>query len=96
MAEQVTYTREATECCGSMTKQEALGNLRSDFGDCQVIDFSQDQQLVKSLKTNRSDVFSENDVIGICDNERILIYEVDSDGKVNDIYFSLVGLYDLE
>jgi len=96
MAAQVNYVIDSSDCCGDITKKEAAANLKKYIAGAKSFDFDQNQQVVKQMKVNLADTFS-NYTIGIADNKMVLSYQLDSQGKVNDLMLSASHLmYDLE
>jgi len=97
LADNVNYIVEATECCGLITAAEAMTHLEDYIAGYTSINWSQDQQLVKQLKTNFPQNFPADNVVGIADNERVIAYKVGADGQIDDVYVVVSHmLFDLE
>ncbi|MEA3273122.1 MAG: hypothetical protein U9Q72_00795 [Patescibacteria group bacterium] len=92
LADEVNYIVEASDCCGNITRDKAIAQLREYLRTPATFNFSQEQQIVKKLKVNIADRF-ENYTVGIASGKAVLAYKVNPERKVDDIY--VVGTYEL-
>jgi len=96
MAARVKYVIDSSDCCGDITKKEAVANLKNYISGAKSFNFNQNQQVVKQMKVNLADTFAKY-TIGIADNKMVLSYHLDQQGKVDDLMLSATHLmYDLE
>ena len=96
MATRVYYVIDSSDCCGDITKKEAVANLKNYIQNVKSFNFDQNQQVVKQMKVNLADTFAKY-TIGIADNKMVLSYHLDAQGKVDDLMLSASHLmYDLE
>jgi hypothetical protein len=96
MADRVMYVVDSSDCCGEISKKEAVSNMKNYLKSATSFDFSQDQQVVKQMKVNLPGTFGKY-TIGVADNKMVLSYHLNSDQKVDDIFISASHLmYDLE
>jgi hypothetical protein len=96
MATRVYYVIDASDCCGDITKKEAVTNLKNYIRGVKSLNFDQTQQVVQQMKVNLADTFAKYN-IGIADNKMVLSYHLDAQGKVDDLMLSASHLmYDLE
>ncbi len=96
VASRVYYVVDASECCGDISKKEAMNHLEKYIRDAGTFDFDQDQQVVKQMKVNLAGTFSSY-TIGVAENGMVLSYKLDKQGKVNNVMLSASHLmYDLE
>ena len=97
MAAQVNYIIEATECCGSVEKAEAVKDFLDYAKGTRYFDFAEDQTLAKKIKVNLASSFG-NKRVGIGNDEKVAAYRVDpKTGKVDDLYVAVTHkLFDLE
>jgi flagellar basal body-associated protein FliL len=94
-AETVTFIKEATECCGDITAAEAAAEM--EYMDGITFNFSQDQQIVQTIKSNLGDQGFADETIGIADTKQVISYHVDDENKVDRVYMSASHeLMDLE
>lgn len=96
MADSVYYVIDASDCCGDISKKEAANNLQNYIRGVKSFDFDQDQQIVKQMKVNLAGTFARY-IIGVADNKMVLSYQLDKQGKVDNLLLSASHLmYDLE
>jgi hypothetical protein len=96
MADRVYFVEDATDCCGDVTKKEAMKNFKLYTANTESFNFDQNQQVVKQMKVNLADTFAKY-TIGIADNKMVLSFHLDAQGKVDDLMLSASHLmYDLE
>ncbi|MDI6778249.1 MAG: hypothetical protein QMD77_03585 [Patescibacteria group bacterium] len=96
LADNVYYVIDASDCCGDISKKEAVQNFKNYIKSVKSFDFDQEQQVVKQMKVNLAETFSKY-TIGIADNKMVLSYQVNKRGKINNIMLSASHLmYDLE
>ena len=96
LADNVYYVVDASDCCGDITKQEAVSHFKNYIRRVKSFNFDQNQQVVRQMKVNLAETFSKY-TIGIADNRMVLSYQVNKLGKINNIMLSASHLmYDLE
>jgi|GEM_PF-1272901 hypothetical protein len=96
MADEVYYIVDASDCCGDISKKEAVDHLRNYIKSAKTFNFDQSQQVIRQMKVNLAETFSKY-TIGIADNRMVLSYTLNKQGKVNNIFLSVSHLmYDLE
>jgi len=96
MAARIYYVIDASDCCGDITRKETVGNLQNYIHGVKSFNFDQNQQVVRQMKVNLASTFSKY-TIGIADNQMVLSYHLDQQGKVDDLMLSASHLmYDLE
>ena len=96
MAAKVFYVVDASDCCGDITRKEAVEHLQNYIRNVKSFDFDQEQQVVRQMKVNLAGTFAKY-TIGIADNKMVLSYHLNKQGKVDDVMLSASHLmYDLE
>lgn len=96
MADNVNLIFEATECCGRITKESAIKQLKDYIAEVEAFNFSQDQQVVQQMKVNLADFFAVY-TLGVDEKGAVLGYKMDKAGKVSDVYVAVThSLFDLE
>jgi hypothetical protein len=96
LADNVYYVIDSSDCCGDITKEEAVQNFKNYIKSVKSFDFDQNQQVVRQMKVNLAETFSKY-TIGIGNNQMVLSYQVNKLGKINNIMLSASHLmYDLE
>ena len=96
MSARIYYVVDASDCCGDITKKEAVAHLKNYIRDAKSFDFDQNQQVIRQMKVNLADTFAKY-TIGIANNRMVLSYHLDKQGKVDDLMLSASHLmYDLE
>ena len=96
MSARIYYVVDASDCCGDITKKEAVAHLKNYIRDAKSFDFDQNQQVIRQMNVNLADTFAKY-TIGIANNRMVLSYHLDKQGKVDDLMLSASHLmYDLE
>jgi hypothetical protein len=96
MADRVYFVEDATDCCGDVTKKEAMKNFKLYTANAGSFNFDQNQQVVQQMKVNLPGTFAKY-MIGIADSQMVLSYHLNLQGKVDDLMLSASHLmYDLE
>jgi len=96
VADKVYFIEEATECCGTVAKKDAIENFKNYVTETKSFNFSEDQQLVKQMKVNLVKQFGDK-YVGIGNDEKVLAFHVNPQGKVDNIYLAVTHkLLDLE
>ena len=90
----VQFILMSTECCGQITKQEALDQMSYIDGG-QPFNFDQNNQLIKNVKTKNFRL--ANTFVGISQNgEQLAAFKFDQDNKISSIELAISHkLYDL-
>jgi len=98
LAGTVNFVLDATECCGDVTADKAIAQLKSRLEDAgtDTYNFSSSQQTVQKMKTNLPESFSKWNNIGISNGKDYLAYNLDSSGKVSEIIMGFTDSLDLE
>ena len=98
LAATVNFILDATECCGDVTADKAIAQLKSRIEDTSVdtYNFSSSQQIVQKMKTNLPESFSKWNNIGISNGKDYLAYNLDTNGKVSEILMGFTDTLDLE
>ena len=96
MADRVYFVEDATDCCGDVTKKEAMKNFKLYTANAGSFNFDQNQQVVQQMKVNLPGTFAKY-MIGIADSQMVLSYHLNLQGKVDDLMLSASHLmYNLE
>lgn len=96
MADRVYFVEDATDCCGDVTKKEAMKNFKLYTANAGSFNFDQNQQVVQQMKVNLPGTFAKY-MIGIADSQMVLSYHLNLQGKVDNLMLSASHLmYDLE
>lgn len=96
MADNVYYVVDASDCCGDISKKEAVDHFKNYIRGAKSFDFDQEQQVVKQMKVNLAGTFAKY-TIGIAGNKMVLSYMTNKQGKVNNVMLSASHvMYDLE
>ena|SRR3990167_809705 len=98
LAATVNFILDATECCGDVTADKAIAQLKSRIEDTSVdtYNFSSSQQIVQKMKTNLPESFSKWNNIGISNGKDYLAYNLDTNVKVSEILMGFTDTLDLE
>lgn len=85
-ADRVNFILEASECCGDITAVQATAEMKriKDFGK---FNWSQNQQVVKQIKTNLTD-FTDY-TIGVTPERAILAVHTDTKGLIDKVYINI-------
>lgn len=86
LTENVSFALMSTECCGTISKQEAISQLDYINGG-KPFDFNQQTQLVQDLKGNNAQL--ANSYIGLSQNGEHLAAFTIANGKINAIELSV-------
>jgi len=89
LATNINFIIDATECCGSTTKNKALPQVANYLQNSGLINFSQDTEQVKKLRTGTDAQYLSKYIIGISKNNYVVGYHVGLGGKVDDIFYSV-------
>lgn len=86
MTDNVSVTLYASECCGPVTKTQAIKQL--DYLNEAKLpwNWNQESEVIKQVKTEHPTTFGKG-TVGIADNEYVVSYEV-INGKINALYIS--------
>lgn len=98
LASTVNFILDASECCGDITADKTIAQLKSRLSDASTdtYNFSSSQQIVQKMKTNLPESFSKWNNIGISNGKDYLAYNVDANGKVSEIIMGFTDSLDLE
>ena len=91
----INLTEEATSCCGDLPASQAAEVATTYLAKQTPFNWSQDQQVVKSIKSNYSEF--ANYTIGIGTDSVVFAYHKNASEKIDKIYMSVSSqLFDLE
>jgi len=97
-AESVYYVLESSECCGAVTPEKAETELIKDTQSFAPFDFTEKEQLVKNIKTNKTDLADYK--IGIAPHydagQIVLVYHLNHSGEIDKIYIAHSAQLDSE
>jgi hypothetical protein len=98
LADPINFVLDASECCGDVTADKAIAQLKSRIEDASIdtYDFSPSQQIIQNMKVNQPQAFGKWNNIGISKGKDFLAYNLNANGKVSEIIMGFTDSYDLD
>lgn len=86
MAETVYVSLHGSECCGDITTEEALENLKYlDSAQTPWL-FDRTEETLKSLSDNYPKTMGPDHIIGISENKMVVSFGLDDNNQINEIH----------
>jgi hypothetical protein len=86
LEDKVFFTHHATECCGDITKAEAILELKYLDNAIPPWLFDKNNKTIKSLVDNYPNKMGDGFVVGISGNDMVVSFKVNSNYMIEEIY----------